>query len=296
MRTVSVVLAARNEASTIYQTLRGLSEQTWRGTIHVAVCVNGSSDRTAEEVRRAIDHLSPQRLRIDLLLQAKPGRAEALNAAEALVEADSVRIYLDADVSLSANAVAAMMEALDSSAALVAAPRRIVIPSGSFLVDLFAKCLMMLPWVHGEIMGGAFGVNRAGRQRWAELPPVASDDTYVIWHFAPAERRLLSSCTAAIRFPRSLRELLRQQRRWMDGRDQLVGRDYDLRFRSSWPRGRRCKVLLTDPRLLFAMIVVTLVRLVARVLMPRHTGTSYLTRRYHGLGHPVESNVSHQPP
>ena len=90
---VTVLVAAYNEAESIEDTLRSLMRQTYPGELHVTVINDGSVDNTADIVRG----LLPEYANLNLLdLQKNGGKAHALNQGLAQCTSPFV-ITVDAD-------------------------------------------------------------------------------------------------------------------------------------------------------------------------------------------------------
>lgn len=262
---IDIVIAARNEQATIYETLAALAAQVCPDPFRVIVSTNGCTDRTADEVRRATRELASERCAIELVDRPEPGKTGALNAAEQRITAPGVRIFLDADIQLSPNAVAALAAAVAGPAARIAAPQKTLRKGASWLVDFCSRCWLALPWVQDDVLGGgALAVNAAGRARWQEFPKVVADDTFAALQFAPHERTVVRDCTTAIRFPNSVKDMLRAQRRWVDGGRQLGESPYKPPYGAAWS-GKRRLVAMLNPKVFAAAMVVRCQRIAARL-------------------------------
>ncbi len=94
---VSVLIAAYNEERVIARTVRAVLESDYRGELEVVVVDDGSSDRTAEEVRR----LAAGDERLRLLQQVNAGKPAALHRALDATQHEVV-VFLDGDTLLCA--------------------------------------------------------------------------------------------------------------------------------------------------------------------------------------------------
>lgn len=262
---IDIVIAARNEQATIYDTLAALAAQVCPEPFRVIVSTNGCTDGTADVVRRACLELANERCTIELVDRPDPGKTGALNAAEQRITSPGVRIFLDADIRLSPNAVAALAAAVAGPAARIAAPRKTLRPGKSWLVDFCSRCWLYLPWVQDDVLGGgALAVNAAGRARWQEFPKVVADDTFAAMQFAPEERIVVRECTTAVRFPNSVKDMLRAQRRWVDGGRQLEASPHRPPYGPAWSGKRRLRAML-NPIVFAAALVVRCQRIAARL-------------------------------
>lgn len=105
---VSVIVPAYNAAATIDRTLDSVRAQSWRD-LEVIVVDDGSSDATAERVRRHAE----QDARVRLIVQANAGVAAARNAGIAAARGDLIA-PVDADDLWRADKIARQVEALDA--------------------------------------------------------------------------------------------------------------------------------------------------------------------------------------
>lgn len=77
--TLTVLIAAYNEESTIYKTIKSISDSVYASKIRIIVVDNDSRDRTKEEIFRAIQELSSNERHVEYLLEKKKGKSYALN-------------------------------------------------------------------------------------------------------------------------------------------------------------------------------------------------------------------------
>jgi cellulose synthase/poly-beta-1,6-N-acetylglucosamine synthase-like glycosyltransferase len=107
--TVSVIIAAWNEAETIGDKLEDLARQTYPlERTEIIVACDGSTDGTPERARRAGAVRFGERLRLVELAQHR-GKAAALDAAVAAARGE-VLVFTDARQPLSPNAIEALVE------------------------------------------------------------------------------------------------------------------------------------------------------------------------------------------
>ncbi len=129
---VTIMIAARNEADRIADTLKYIALQDYSGKIHVKVIDNGSSDNTRENALKAGRETN---LDIMVLREDKPGKFNALNTGLRSVSTDLV-ITLDADTILHKSAVRYLVGRIES------APDNICAVAGSVLVRNSRKNLL----------------------------------------------------------------------------------------------------------------------------------------------------------
>lgn len=276
---IDIVIAARNEQATIYDTLAALATQDCPEPFRVIVSTNACTDRTADEVRRAARELGSDRCAIELIDRPEPGKTGALNAAEQRITTAGVRIFLDADVRLSPNAVRELSAAVGGDVPRIAAPRKQLRKGRSWLVDFCSRCWLALPWVQDDVLGGgALAVNAAGRARWREFPKVVADDTFAALQFAPEERTVVRACTTAIQFPNSVKDMLRAQRRWVEGGRQLAESPFKPPYGAAWSGKRRLRAML-HPKVFAAAMVVRCQRIAARLFTQAPQAAAWSTPR-----------------
>ncbi len=105
---VSVLIAAFNEGLVIEHTLRAVVDTDYPGAMEFIVVDDGSSDDTAEAVRR----FAESEPRVRLVRQANAGKSAALSNAIASAKHD-VFIFLDADTHFERQTIRALVERLD---------------------------------------------------------------------------------------------------------------------------------------------------------------------------------------
>lgn len=121
---ITILIAARNEAENIENTLSYIAEQDYSGHIKVFVIDNGSRDETSLVALESGDKLG---LDVTVIPEEKPGKFNALNTALKSVTTDLV-ITLDADTLLHSSAVRYLVARIES------APENVCAVAGSVLV------------------------------------------------------------------------------------------------------------------------------------------------------------------
>ena len=213
---ISVIIPAHNEERVIGRNLRRILGDFSPGEIEVIVVCNGCRDGTAQIARHAGSS-------VRVIETGVPSKARAWNLGDR--EARSFpRFYVDADVSLSAEAIRQVAALLDAGDALAAAPRLEVDCSGaSWPVRAFYRVWVQLPYFHSGMIGsGVFALSREGRARFGEFPDLIADDDFVRLHFQPCERRTVKSCSFVIFPPSRLSTLIGVKTRSRLGRMELA--------------------------------------------------------------------------
>lgn len=111
LKDITILIAARNEAKNIKNTLSYIAKQDYNGHIKVFVIDNGSSDDTSFVALSSGKNL---KLDITVIREENPGKFNALNTALKYVTTDLV-ITLDADTLLHSSAVRYLIARIESS-------------------------------------------------------------------------------------------------------------------------------------------------------------------------------------
>jgi biofilm PGA synthesis N-glycosyltransferase PgaC len=107
---VTVLIAARNEAAAIGDTIRYLAGQDYPGPLRAVLVDNGSTDDTVRVARRAARKAG---LRLQILTETTPGKSNALNRGLQSTTSPLV-ITVDADTLLHRSAVRLLVARLES--------------------------------------------------------------------------------------------------------------------------------------------------------------------------------------
>jgi hypothetical protein len=219
---VAVIIPAHNEASVIGRLLAQLAPPAAAPSgrerlpgLDVIVVANGCTDNTAEV---AAAYGPPVRV----LSIPEPSKRAALLAGDAAAT-DFPRIYVDADVEVGVEDIAALVEALGQPGILAAGPQR-VLPMGDrpWPVRWYYDIWTRLPEVRGGLFGrGVIALSEAGHSRVASLPPLQADDLASSLAFEPDERVVASDARAVIQVPRTTADLLRRRIRVATGVAQV---------------------------------------------------------------------------
>lgn len=188
---LSIVVPAAQEEDHILPCLQAILDQTGlgHGDIEVIVAANGCTDETVIRSRSLGDAFAARGWRFVVLDIPEGGKTGALNRADDQAHARA-RAYLDADVVIDADLIAATLQALASDDPVYVTGRLRVAPARSWVSRRYGALWTRLPFMAPGTAPGAgfFAVNGAGRDRWTEFPQIISDDSYVRLLFAPQER------------------------------------------------------------------------------------------------------------
>jgi glycosyltransferase involved in cell wall biosynthesis len=227
----SVVIAAHNEAAVLGRCLDALLT-AGTGKLDVTVVANGCTDNTAA--------VAAARAGVRVVTVPEAGKPGALNAGDR-VAVGFPRVYLDADVVLSPDALAALALALADSPKLLA-----VVPSRSLdltgrplLVRAFYAINARLPAYRRGLFGrGAIVLSAAGRARFDTFPEQNADDLFLDSLFADDEKDEVGGATSRVATPTRTRDLVRRLARVRAGNAAMRTTTSGVRrsARSSWLR------------------------------------------------------------
>jgi hypothetical protein len=210
----AVIVPAYNEAAVIKRTLAPLSGAAVDGIIELIVVCNGCTDDTAEVCR-----IVPGVRVVELEQGSKPA---ALNAGD---EAATLwpRLYLDADIQISAAAVIAVLDRLAQGDVLAARPAcRYDTDGASALVRSFYRARTRLPRHKLAMWGaGAYGLSAKGHQRLGVFPMITADDGYVDTRFDADEKAVVATDPAVVTTPADTKSLLAILRRSHRGKTEM---------------------------------------------------------------------------
>jgi glycosyltransferase involved in cell wall biosynthesis len=212
----SIIIPAHNEEAVIINNLMPLKRLMDHIEYQIIVVCNGCNDETALLVRKHFP-------RVTLLEIEQASKIAALNAGDALAKGD-IRIYVDADISLtSEDVMLCVSELARDSSPRAAAPRmRVDTGNASLAVKWYYRLWTQLPYVTDGLIGGGFyAMNRRGRKRFDKFPDIIADDEFVRLHFSNEERKTIQEASFTIIPPGNLKELIRVKTRVWVGNYQL---------------------------------------------------------------------------
>jgi glycosyltransferase involved in cell wall biosynthesis len=218
-RGLTLVIPAHEEAAVLPDLLASLARQDHDGPVQLVVAANACTDRTVEVATAWARPLRARGFDLEVVTTDRPSKAVALNSGDAVARFGH-RVYVDADVRLSANALSRIAAAFDASV-LFCSPR-LVVRAASPAARVYARVWPELPYVRGDVIGaGVYAAHERGRARWDAFPDIIADDKFARLHFALAERRLLEDCSFEVFLPVGVAELVAVRSRWIRANAQL---------------------------------------------------------------------------
>jgi len=232
---VTILIAARNEASRIEDTLRCIAKQDYSGDLKVIVIDNGSRDDTAAKATLAANQLG---LRLTVIRENNPGKFNALNTGLKNTFSDLV-ITLDADTILHKSAVRYLVARIESSPDSVAAVAGSILVRNSrdnFLAKMqewdyfigIASIKRLQGLYQGTLVAqGAYSIYRTERIK-AEggWPDAIGEDIVLTWNLLKEGWNVYYEplAVAFTDVPTELRAFARQRSRWARGMIEALKR------------------------------------------------------------------------
>jgi len=216
---ISIIIPAHNEAEVIAHSLHELTRCDAALNPEIIVVCNGCSDTTAEVVRAFGDAVTC--IETDVA-----SKTHALNFGD---EAAShfPRFYLDADIRLSLIDIEKVVNAMELTDALAAAPRmQMDLTGSSWAVRSYYQIWCNLPYCReGMIGAGVYALSQEGRSRFKGFPDIIADDRYIRALFTGNQRIGVKDAVAVISAPTRLSGLIK-----IKTRSRLGGYEFESRF------------------------------------------------------------------
>ena len=238
----AIIIPAHNEAAVLARTLSPLAQMIANGEVEVIVAANGCTDQTAE--------VAAQVAGVRVVQVDVASKTAALNYADQLAS-HWPRIYLDADVSITADAVRDVFDCLSNNRSLAARPSMHYDTHGSsYFVRSYYRARSKLPENQRHLWGaGTYGLSRSARERFEEFPALIADDVFVDLLFSNAEKTIVDTEDVVVYAPTNRRDLLSVMRRSYRGNRQL--QDHGLlppQSRTTSSVGRQLVATVHGPR------------------------------------------------
>ncbi|SMH39622.1 polymer biosynthesis protein, WecB/TagA/CpsF family [Rathayibacter oskolensis] len=211
----SVIVPAHDEAAVLERTLEPLAPAAAAGALEVIVVCNACTDATADVARSFAG--------VTVVEIEEASKTAALNAGDAIATTWP-RLYLDADVDVTPEAVWTVFDALTRGGLLAARPTAVYDVTGADpLVRAYYRARSRIPSLHTSLWGaGGYAVSGSGHDRIGSFPSLVADDEYVDGRFAESERAVVATAPAVVRVPRTAASLAGVLRRSHRGTVQLA--------------------------------------------------------------------------
>lgn len=263
---IFVIIPANNEAQVIGACLESLANQTGESSVEVVVVANGCSDNTVAVASSWKSRFAEFGWSLHVLEIEPASKIAALNAGDRLAD-EHDRIYLDADVILSDNAVAEIAEIFSAEPKIgVCAPICFIEEPHSYVSRAYKAVWSKLPYFRDGVIGcGCYAVSGRGRTRWDAFPGLIADDKFVRLQFEAAERTTTKTSYFTIHLPEGFRELSNVRTRWSAGNRELLEMFPDLKAKDARRHGSSAKLLLSNPKLWLPGLVFIAIYIVAEL-------------------------------
>lgn len=214
----AVIIPAYNEAAVIERTLQPLSQAAVDGFIELVVVCNGCTDDTAARARSF-----PGVQVVELEVGSKP---LALNTGDKVATLWP-RLYLDADIEITATATIAVLDRLRDGDVLAARPSfRYDSDGAGLLVRSYYRARRKMPLHQNALWwAGVYGLTKQGHERFGQFPDVTGDDMFVDAQFKIHEKAVVQTVPSVWRTPTNVKGLTAILSRHHRGNTELVASD-----------------------------------------------------------------------
>jgi glycosyltransferase involved in cell wall biosynthesis len=249
----SIIIPAHNEEAVIGRCLENLLQTAEPGEFEIVVVCNGCTDKTAEQARAF-------GTAVRVIETPIPSKTAALNLGDHTA-CYFPRIYLDADIRVSTDALRKTAAVLTYGKYLAAAPQvHWDLSRSNFLVRGYYAIWQLQPYFDaGRLGAGFYAVSRDGHARLGSFPHITADDEYVRRQFTEEERVAVAGCQFTVTPPRNLRSLIKIKTRSRRGNMELVQRFPELARPPRESRGKFLGRVLRRPALWGAFPLFVLV-------------------------------------
>jgi len=265
---VTIIIPAHNESYGIVGCLEPFIDLINENYLNVIVVCNGCSDNTASIVRSLCSD-------VICIETDVPSKTKALNLGDNAAKYYP-RIYLDADVVLTRDAIFAMCSTLESGALATSVEPQMDLSSSSWCVKAFYDVWLSLPYCKAGMIGsGVYALSEEGRGRFNQFPDIIADDGYVRALFTENERPVTKGHYAIVTAPKNLLSLIKIKTRSRLGRYQLKDKFPELLANEAKDFQGAFKSLCFDVKLWPKLLVYVGVNLISRI-RARH---QYITKQ-----------------
>jgi glycosyltransferase involved in cell wall biosynthesis len=255
---ITVIIPSYNEEKVISRTLKTMTAGALPGELDVIVVCNGCTDDTVS----VAGNFGPP---VRVIGTGLAGKTVALNLGDKAATSFP-RVYADADVHLTIDAIRNLANRLETGDVLAVAPiANIDLKDCSWLVRTYYEIRSLLPSGREGIGGsGVYALSEAGRSRFSEFPKLTADDGYVRIQFKPEERETLTSVSSTVFAPRTVWDLITTKTRSQYGSLELASRFPALWKNKGDSNDAALVELFRHPLLWHKLLVYCLVTIIAK--------------------------------
>ena len=263
----SIIVPAHNEEAVIGRLLSELQPIANTGEAEIIVACNGCTDGTVALARSYAD--------VKTIELDRASKIDALNTADRSATRWP-RVYVDADIEVSADALLATLETLHRGPCLAARPAfRYDSAGASWPVHAYYRARREIGSANNALWGaGIYGLSRQGHARVSPFPEVVGDDLYIDEQFLPDEKAVVATKPAVVRTPRTIGALLAILARAQRGRGVTI--DSTAPSQSAWATSVELARTVRGPRsALDAMVYATMALGARAKVRRRHTNDTW---------------------
>jgi len=200
---ISIIIPAHNEALSIVKCISALTKPDMACNLQIIVICNGCQDNTYSIVKAFNSSIICLETNI-------ASKTNALNLGDEVAKFYP-RIYLDADIVLTIEAIKELCLTLTNKNYLATSSRvKMDLSLSSWFVRAFYDVWLSLPYCKAGMIGsGVYALSKKGRERFQKFPDIIADDGYVRCLFTESERPLTSSCYSTVTAPQNLMSLIK---------------------------------------------------------------------------------------
>lgn len=244
------------------------------------IVANGCQDSTVVCANCFKNAFEQRSIQFDVIETSLNSKTHAINMGE-IKACFGNKVYLDADVTLSADAIQVICQALAVDAPLLVSPKVIFTSPESLFCRWHLYVFKHFPPMLDDVVGmGCYAVNAKGRLRWDQMPQLIADDAYVRSFFSKNERLLLDNIYFRTSFP-EFGHFFSVLERWHRGNIELnaIGRGFydESLFR------RRLVALMKKPGLIIFLPIYflnnTLAKYCAKINLQRKKTFTWIRER-----------------
>ena len=254
----SIVIPVYNEERTIVRLLNSIIDCQNKKLAEIIIICNGCTDNSYQVIKGLFPNVTCENI-------AEASKTQALNRGDEVARYFP-RIYLDADIEISADTLIRLSERIKKDNLLLSSPTMKMNLSGcSFIVKSFYSVWLDLPYVKNNMIGcGIFALSKEARDRFNQFPEIISDDYYVYLQFKESERTVFKDLFFTHNAPKNLKHLLNVRVRVLAGNFQLRSLYKEL-FKEKESHSFMLKSLLKNkPSSIFSLPIYFVITILSR--------------------------------